>query len=87
MGKRSHTMEGHATLLYMYMYPKLYDKAQNIPLHKTILKTIEQISFNFIWSDRSDTIKREKLYNQKHLGGLSLHKLDLRQKAFFKQKS
>ena len=33
-----------------------------------------------------ETIKREKLYNPKCLGGLSLHKLDLRHKAFFKQK-
>ena len=31
---------------------------------------------NFIWGDRLETIKREKLCNPKHLGGLSLHKLD-----------
>ena len=33
-----------------------------------------------------ETIKKEKLYNPKDLGGLSLHKLELRQKAFYKQK-
>ena len=82
--KRNHTLEGRATLLNIYAYPKLYHRAQNIKIPNETLKKIEQISF--IWGDRLETIKREKLYIEKKSGGLFLHNPSLRQKAFFNRK-
>ena len=84
--KRDHMMEGHVNLLNIYVYPKLYHKAQNVIIPKTFQTQIEKLSCQFIWGNRRETIARRKIYMPKHLGGLGLHNIGLRQKAIFKKK-
>ena len=49
-------MEGRVNLLNIYVYPKLYHKAQNVIIPKTFQTQIENLSFQFIWGNCRETI-------------------------------
>ena len=83
--KRSHTILGKAHLANIYIIPTIIYRIKHIAIPKDYLKKYKLLLYRFIWGKKIENISREKITKPRHMGGIGLIDIELRQKAIWIQ--
>ena len=80
--KRNLKLRGKSVLLNSLALSKIWYVVGVFDMDQRTLERIQKVVFNFIWSNKTECIKREVLYNTCQDGGIGLTNVLVKQQAF-----